>query len=874
MTGAVSLPQVLAGRYRMEREIGAGGMATVFLAYDERHERRVAVKVLRPELAAAMGPTRFLREIKITANLQHPHILPLYDSGEADGVVYYVMPFVEGESLRARLARVRQLPLDEALDIARSVAAALDYAHRHGVIHRDIKPENILLAGDDRADASRWQALVADFGVAFAVESLGSSRMTESGLTVGTPAYMSPEQASAERQPDARSDVYALGAVVYEMLVGEPPFTGPTAQSVVAKVMSERPASVRTRRDSVPLSVDTAVSRALAKVPADRFATAAQFGDALSERQPTPSEPFGGRAAHPRVRWTTAVPWLVAAAAMAAAGVTVLRSRATAPHDPLVVSTLLAPPGEEFSDRWSFGSLSPDGRRFAFVTHTSLGRSRLWVRDLDKLDARVLPGTEDAEVPFWSPDGLSVAYFAHAKLWRVEVRGGSPALVCDARSASGGSWSTDGTIYFAASDGIRRVASTGGPSNIVFRSDTNQLLVRPSISPDQRHLAFTDYTTAVLIGDVRTHAVHVVSNAAYDLLFVSPDLVTYTRDGSAHDPALYLQRVDATNPKLLGTPIQIAEQVRSAWNRMSYTVSQEGTLVYLPGADLSMPLVANRRGEVIDTIHQSGVSSLRVLQSGSGLVLSGDGGVWRYDPARRSASRLFGEEAGHGVIASRHDSLVAFHGCALDIGEMSGGKTTDEVDEKGPVCFRGSDWTPDGRDLVYWRDFDDASHKREIWTYRVADKTKTPIITGDANVAEGSVSPDGRFIAYDSDESGVFELYVRPFRRAGPAVRISTGGGRAARWRRDGRELYFASPDGHLMAVDVRLSDPPQLGAPHALFQAVGWGANNFALMLSYPFDVSADGQSFYLRQSPSYPSAVLVQHLSTLLPSSSRPQP
>ena len=316
MTSSGPLPNLLAGRYRMEREIGAGGMATVFLAYDERHERRVAVKVLRPELSAAMGASRFLREIKITANLQHPHILPLYDSGEADGVVFYVMPFVEGESLRARLTRARQLPLDEALDITRAVAAALDYAHRHGVIHRDIKPENILLAGDNHDNASGWQALVADFGVAFAVESLGSGRMTESGLTVGTPAYMSPEQASAERQLDARSDVYALGAVLYEMLAGEPPFTGPTAQSVVAKVMSERPVSVRTRRDSVPLHVDAAVSRSLAKVPADRFATAAQFADALSERQSTPSGPFGVLAPRPRFRWTAAAPWVVAAAAM------------------------------------------------------------------------------------------------------------------------------------------------------------------------------------------------------------------------------------------------------------------------------------------------------------------------------------------------------------------------------------------------------------------------------------------------------------------------------------------------------------------------------------------------------------------------------
>ena len=268
-----TLAAALGHGYRVERKVGQGGMATVYLAEDLKHDRKVAVKVLRPELAAVIGAERFLREIKTVATLQHPHILGLIDSGVVDGTAYYVMPFVEGESLRDRLEREKHLPIADAVRIASEVAAALDYAHRHGVIHRDIKPENILL--HDGA------ALVADFGIALAASKGGGSRMTETGMSLGTPHYMSPEQAMGEREITARSDVYALGAMTYEMLVGDPPFTGSTAQAIVAKVMTERPRPIYPQRDTVPPAVEHAVLTALEKLPADRFATAAQFAEAL-----------------------------------------------------------------------------------------------------------------------------------------------------------------------------------------------------------------------------------------------------------------------------------------------------------------------------------------------------------------------------------------------------------------------------------------------------------------------------------------------------------------------------------------------------------------------------------------------------------------
>src|SRR5213593_189234 len=263
----------LAGRYTLERELGRGGMATVYHARDLKHDRRVALKVLHPELASTLGSDRFQREIKLAARLQHPHILTVLDSGEAAGQLWYTMPFVEGESLRERLTRERQLPLDDALQITREVADALGYAHSQGIIHRDIKPENILL--------SRGHALVADFGVARAVQGVAGERLTETGMAVGTPAYMSPEQATAERQVDGRSDIYSLGCVLYEMLAGEPPYTGSSAQAVIAKRFSEPIPHIRTVRENVPEAIEQAVSKALAKAPVERYRNLAEFTEAL-----------------------------------------------------------------------------------------------------------------------------------------------------------------------------------------------------------------------------------------------------------------------------------------------------------------------------------------------------------------------------------------------------------------------------------------------------------------------------------------------------------------------------------------------------------------------------------------------------------------
>ncbi len=312
----------IADRYRLERELGHGGMATVYLAMDVKHRRPVAIKVLSPELAAMLGAERFLREIEIAATLNHPHIVPLYDSGQVDGLLYYVMPHIEGESLRGRLDREKHLPIAEAVRLARQVAAALEYAHRHEVVHRDIKPENILL--------HEGLALVADFGIALAVRAAGGERLTETGLSLGTPFYMSPEQATGDRQLDARTDIYSLGCVLYEMLAGEPPYTGPTTQAVVARILTQRPRALRTLRESVSRSLEKVVAKSLARLPADRHASAAEFGEALGgagtepsgEPKVEPAEASGALAAAPdppprRRRLGRLAPWAVAVLALA-----------------------------------------------------------------------------------------------------------------------------------------------------------------------------------------------------------------------------------------------------------------------------------------------------------------------------------------------------------------------------------------------------------------------------------------------------------------------------------------------------------------------------------------------------------------------------
>ena len=402
------LKNSLADRYTVEQELGHGGMATVYLAHDLKHDRKVAVKVLRPELVAVIGTERFLQEIRVTANLQHPNIVQLYDSGEADGVLYYVMPAIEGESLREKLDRENQLSIEEAVEITRAVAGALDYAHRRNVVHRDIKPENIML--------QEGTPLVADFGIALAVTKVAGDRLTDTGMSLGTPSYMSPEQATGDRELTARTDVYALGCVLYEMLAGDPPFTGSNVQAVIAKLLVEKPLGLRAIRDTIPANIEAVVDKALAKVPADRFKSAKDFADALTSigthvtwtpETPMPFATGQGRTAS-RVRrlaqWRNIVP----AGAVALLVWALLARGGSASSADTAGSTIR--PITRFSG-WEMGpSWSPDGTMIVY-THINEGSAEIATLSLGGGEPHILTAEPTDEInPRWSPDGTKIAF--------------------------------------------------------------------------------------------------------------------------------------------------------------------------------------------------------------------------------------------------------------------------------------------------------------------------------------------------------------------------------------------------------------------------------------------------------------------------------
>ncbi|HVF39948.1 MAG TPA: protein kinase, partial [Gemmatimonadaceae bacterium] len=464
MTTKEQLEEALADRYSIEELIGEGGMATVYRARDVKHRRNVAIKVLRPDLGAVLGIDRFLSEIQVTANLQHPNLLPLFDSGEANGLLFYVMPLIEGESLRQRLDRERQLAVEEAIRIAVAIGQALDYAHRHGVIHRDLKPENILLHDG--------QPLVADFGIALAVTNAAGGRITQTGLSLGTPHYMSPEQATGDRVIDARSDIYSLGAVTYEMLVGEPPHTGATSQAIIARVLTEKPRSMRATRPSIPPHVEATVGHALEKLAPDRFATAREFNESLTGSRPMTwmgtsltdamDTPGGGRRGM-GVREIAA--WSAAAVAFAVAALQLVQRQGGS--QPAVAAEFEV----QLPDSFRVGgagagysvALSADGRTLVMVG-TFRGASSLYVRRLNERTMQEIKGAEGGRSPVFSPNGTELLFTSSSgALKRIPLAGGTARTLATAVAANGqASWGDAQQIVYGNGTGLFVISENGG----------------------------------------------------------------------------------------------------------------------------------------------------------------------------------------------------------------------------------------------------------------------------------------------------------------------------------------------------------------------------------------------------------------------------
>ncbi len=859
MNSPARLTTALSDRYRIERELGEGGMATVYLAEDIKHDRKVAVKVLRPELAAVIGADRFLSEIKTTANLQHPHILPLFDSGAADGFLFYVMPYVQGETVRDRIAREKQLPVADAVRIATEVAGALDHAHRSGVIHRDIKPENILLH-----DGS---ALVADFGIALAASKAGGTRMTETGMSLGTPHYMSPEQAMGEREITARSDVYALGCVLYEMLLGEPPFTGPTAQSIVAKVMTEKPAGLIARRERIPPEVEGAILTALEKLPADRFASAAEFAAALTDTRyqstamlaSSPSAGPGGRVWQRRFMVAAAIACVAVVAA--AWGWARVRAAADQPTTWQYISL-----GDSVAVALTVPALaiSPDGSELVIKEDGQNGL--LWIKRDGALEPVPIPGTERAQNPVFSPDGEWVAFIANEKLRKVRPSSGAAITLAD--SAGGGfggaTWLDDGTLVYVTPDFNRmlRIDASGRNPTVVL--DTRGMpgggFSSPTPLPDSRGIIFLScssgcVTMSLMALDFKSGEPKLLlSEVAQGWYLPTGDLLYYRRDGTA-----LVAKFDLDKLEVVGAGIPVFENVFFATSSQADLVwSPSGTVVYVTGGNQNNEnnvVRITRDGLVapVDTTWTGQFTALSMSPDGKRMAVGmgvGVGGqnIWIKQLDRGPLTRLSFGGSDRRPVWSADGRMVAFIrdtlGASIVVGRFADGSRPDTVLAHIDRQVQEVDWSPDGKWLVLRTDNGTTGAGDLVGIRTGGDTTEVPLVASPFTELHPAVSPDSRWIAYTSNESGQNEVYVRPFPNTGDSRwQVSTTGGSTPRWAPDGTEIYYVDPSGRMSSARVTTTPTFAVGERQALFGAAGYTLDAF----HQAYTLSADGKYFYM---------------------------
>jgi len=846
-------------------------MATVYLAHDVRHDRRVALKVLRPELSAILGSERFLAEIKTTANLQHPHILSLFDSGEADGQVFYVMPYVEGESLRDRLNREKQLPVDEAVRIAREVADALHYAHGHGVIHRDIKPENILLHGG--------HAQVADFGIALAVSrSDGGTRMTETGMSLGTPHYMSPEQAMGEREITPKADIYALGCVLYEMLTAEPPFTGATAQAIIARVMTEEPRRLTLQRRTIPSHVEAAVRTALQKLPADRFHTAAEFGAALADAgyesrtgvgAALPVEVAGGS----RLARTGLIALATTSVLLAA-----LAAWAWLRPEPSrgVIRYSMGLPPDQAMRQGVLGvnlAFSPDGQRLVYVG-PGQGGDQLWLRDRDRLDATPLPGTIGAHTPFFSPDGERLAFSTGAtvQLKVVPVTGGPPITLATpgAGAGGGGTWGPDGWIYFDSPGGLSRIPADGGTPELIIPLDTAHGELGhawPDALPDGRGLIYrsrrnldpTDFE--IVAFDLSSGERRVLTKGLMGR-YVAPGYLVFLRS----DGAVLAAPFDGKGLRLTGAAVPLFEGVMTkSFGSGDLAISPTGTLAYVPGlssagAGVAEVVYVSRDGALSPlnppvTLNPSANRSLSLSPDGSRLAIDVVGAraadIWVKQLPSGPFSRLTFDATGSWRPRWTPDGRSVLYVTTGDSAVPSvwkrradGSAPPEPVWQLPRRAIPEASLSSDGQWLIYRVNLDNGN--RDIYAVRPGrDTVPVPLLTGTFNEEGAALSPDGRWLAYSSNESGRSEIFVRPFpNTADGRWQISTGGGYAARWAHSGRELFYESPTGDLMVVPVTPGPVFAPGEPKRLFPL---GSGLISSGVAPYYDITPDDRRFIM---------------------------
>jgi serine/threonine-protein kinase len=808
-------------------------MATVYLADDLRHERKVAIKVLKPGLAAVMGADRFLAEIKTTAILQHPNILPLFDSGDADGFLFYMMPYVEGESLRDRLDREKQLPVDEAVSIATKVAGALQAAHDQGVIHRDIKPANILLA--------KGEPLVADFGIALAVSAAGGARLTETGLSLGTPYYMSPEQATADRDADARSDVYSLGCVLYEMLVGA--------------------------RPSIPPNVEAAIGKALQKLPADRFATAERFAEALTNPAFSTTPP--GDAREPPRLWnrlsigTTGV-------AVSAIGVLLWTSLGSEP---------VAPVGRHRITLWnmetpatgslaSIAAIAPDGSAIVFADSIN-GRWQLWLKERDAVEATPLTGTVGATGPVFSHDGTWVGFVQDRELKKMPRQGGPAVSLADSvEYAHPGAWLDDGTIVFQKGRfDLVRINDTGGDAETLatVRDTGDRVFTLLTPLPGARGALFSAcaVTCEVWVVDLRSNQVRALVEEGLRAWYLPTGHLLYVRS----DGGILAAPFDLNTLTLRSAAVPVFDGVRAP----DLLVSPSGKLLYVSGPagqDRFEVIWVDRSGSVTQVDPDWGTLA---LADDGGLALSPDGSRLALSLVRDDQVDIWVKELPDGPMSrvtfeggtnyrpawlAESQSLAYLSDGPDRLGRGAMDVWTTPADRSAPAQRQfewengiwAHAWSRDGRQLVFY-DLASNPERRDIHEFTVGvDSVPATLLDSPFNETAPTLSPDGRWLAYVSNESGREEVYVRPFPRVNDGSwRISLDGGGEPKWAHSGLELFYRE-ENRMLAARVDTAGAFAVLERRVLFDTGTLVSRSDRFQYGYPlYDVASDDQHFVM---------------------------
>jgi serine/threonine protein kinase len=833
-------------------------MGEVYKARDTRLDRTVAIKVLPAKIAAnAEARQRLEREARAVSALSHPHICTLYDIGEQDGLDYLVLEYLEGETLSSRLKQ-GPLPLDSALRYAIEIAGALDRAHRQGIVHRDLKPGNIML--------TRSGSKLLDFGLAKvreaaktpsegATASLTRNLTTTPGAILGTFQYMSPEQLEA-READARSDIFAFGAVLFEMLTGRKAFDGGSQASLIASILTAQPAAVSSLQSLSPVALDRVVRTCFAKDPDQRWQSAGDLGRELAWIAEAPAEPQTP-AARPRV---ARIPWAVATAAvLAALSISWLHFRERPPEQRSIRFTIPTEARLPAQVR-----ISPDGMKVAFVGQNAEGKFMLWVRPLDKTQARALSGTEGADSPFWSPDSRQIAFYdPYDHLKRIDAAGGQAQIICDANSGLGGDWNENGAIVFAPSaiSGIYRVSASGGVPVQVTKPPTSPRVTHgfPVFLPDGRHFLYLEAiaplgpqrsnSSSIFVGSLDSKEAKPLVATDFNAAFSAkaPAHLLFVRDA-----ALMAQEMDTSSLQLRGEAVRIEDALSLdvPHSIADFSVSKNGILALNTAVNQHELVWLNRAGNRLS-------AGIPVTKYGHP-TLSPDGRqalftgldpktmtqkLWNLDVERGELS-LFDNDGDVSVFFP--DGKAALFACKIDdkpvfCRKATGGAGRTEVFWDSGGAKSPMDFSADGRFLSYI----DTTRRRELWILPLTgERHPYRFYPGEHAERHGMFSPDGKWIAYSCNETGDFELYVQPFPATGAKFKVSAHGGAQPRWRGDGKELFYRTEDGKMMAVSVKTAGGFEAGVPHMLFPS---SADPLYPSLAIPYAVTKDGQRFLL---------------------------